>query len=176
MAGKKVQTWLKALKQNGGFGVPDEILAAARQDFESARVSDQETLQTIKLIYDSTGSSSSVTNGTSAIPNVPPPNKYVLDPHSAIGIAASLRSIKRSPLPCTHHISLATAHPAKFAEAVKLALEGQQGFDFDGQVLPRQFVGLEAKEKRVDTVKAEEGWEGVREIIRAKVEPRLTCQ
>ena len=95
---------------------------------------------------------------------------YILDPHSAIGVAASLRSIKRAP--GAHHISLATAHPAKFANAVDLALKDEPGFSFD-TVLPEEFVGLEKKEKRVLTVPKGAGWEGVRTIVEDEVEKEL---
>jgi threonine synthase len=65
------------------------------------------------------------------------------------------------------HISLATAHPAKFSHAVELALKDQPGFSFE-TVLPEQFQGLEQKQKRVLDAKA--SWEGVREIVVKRVE------
>lgn len=48
-----------------------------------------------------------------------------------------------------HQIVLSTAHPAKFSEAVSRALEGSPHFDFDRDVLPKEFEGLLQKEKRV---------------------------
>ena len=90
-AGDHVRSWLNALKTNGGFGVDQKIAEAARQDFKSYRVSDNETLATISQVF------------TTISPG------YVLDPHSAIGVAAALRSSEdpeASP-PTTHHISLA---------------------------------------------------------------------
>ncbi len=42
-------------------------------------------------------------------------NRYLLDPHSAIGVRAALKSNFSSNTPV---VSLATAHPAKFTEAV----------------------------------------------------------
>lgn len=96
---------------------------------------------------------------------------YILDPHSAIGIAASLRSIARTGSQ-THHISLATAHPAKFSSAVEMALGDQQGFSFD-KVLPEQFVGLTEKERRCTIVKNGAGWEDVRKIVREEVEAEM---
>ncbi len=73
-----------------------DLLENGRLSFESERVSDRETLETIKSCYEQT--------------------KFVLDPHSAIGVAAAKRSIDRAGLHI-HHISLSTAHPAKFSEA-----------------------------------------------------------
>ncbi|TGO52436.1 hypothetical protein BCON_0141g00070 [Botryotinia convoluta] len=148
-AGQEVEVWLKQLKTNGGFNVQDEILKAANRDFESERVSDKQTIDTIKDFY---------TSGS-----------YVLDPHSAIGVAASLRSISRSPN--TYHVSLSTAHPAKFANAVDLALKDEKSFSFN-TVLPKEFVGLEEKEKRVRVVPST-SWEDVRAIVVEEVEAEL---
>ncbi|KAK0905470.1 threonine synthase [Friedmanniomyces endolithicus] len=171
-AGEKVQKWLSELKSEGGFGVSKEILAAAKEDFESERVSDEQTIQTIKDTYSQTLPSAKQhnghTNGNSkpATTGTEHEGYYILDPHSAIGIAASLRSIARVPA-STHHISLATAHPAKFSHAVELALKDAPGFSFE-TVLPEQFVGLEKMEKRVTECKAE--WKDVREIVVREVD------
>jgi threonine synthase len=55
-----------------------------------------------------------------------------------------------------YQIALSTAHPAKFSEAVSRALEGLPNFDFDRDVLPKEFEGLLQKEKRViDVEKAD---------------------
>lgn len=67
---------------------------------------------------------------------------------------------------------MATAHPAKFANAVDLALKDESGFTFD-TVLPQEFVGLEKKERRVRVVPKGAGWEGVREIVKEEVEAEL---
>lgn len=152
-AGQEVEAWLKELKSKGGFGVHAEILADAQKDFESERVSDEQTLETIKTFYRAEKS-------------------YILDPHSAIGVAASLRSIDRATPGETHHISLSTAHPAKFANAVDVALKGESGFSFES-VLPQEFVGLEQKERRVRNVPRGTGWEGIRAIIEQEVEAEL---
>jgi threonine synthase len=113
-------------------------------------VSDVQTLLTIKSFYERLG--------------------YVLDPHSAVGVTAAERSISRAgeKIP---HISLATAHPAKFAAAVELALQHEEGFDFKKKVLPLEFVGLLQMQERVTTV--ENSWEHVREIIMEQVEEEL---
>jgi threonine synthase len=164
-AGQEVEAWLKQLKDKGGFGVHADILNFAKRDFESERVSDIQTLETIKQFY-SSPSTNGATNGNAS------KGGYILDPHSAIGVAASLRSIQRTANSGTHHISLATAHPAKFANAVDLALKDEEGFNFD-KVLPEEFVGLEQKERRVTVVPKGAGWEGVRKIIEDEVEEEL---
>ncbi|KAK2627893.1 hypothetical protein QTJ16_002539 [Diplocarpon rosae] len=163
-AGQEVEAWLKELKCKGGFGVHAEILADAKNDFDSERVSDEQTLETIKKFYSHAGKNGA-SNGAAG-------KSYILDPHSAIGVAASLRSIDRVTPGEYHHISLSTAHPAKFANAVDVALKGEPGFSFDG-ILPEEFVGLEQKERRVRVVPRGAGWEGIRAIIEEEVEAEL---
>jgi threonine synthase len=149
-AGQEVAAWHTQLKSKGGFSVHPDILALAQRDFESERVTDAETTSTIADFYDSAS--------------------YVLDPHSAVGVAASLRSMARAE--GTPHVSLATAHPAKFAGAVEVALKEWE-FDF-ASVLPEEFVGLQERERRVTDVPAGAGWEGVREIVVRQVEEELS--
>lgn len=166
-AGDKVKNWLEELKQHGGFGVSDEILAAAKKTFVSERVSNAQTLDTIREIYTATTlpAESLTTSATTGTANN---GHYIMDPHTAIGIAASLRSISACSSPSTtHHISLATAHPAKFSHAVELALKDSPDFNF-ASVLPEQFIGLEEKERRVTECQAV--WEKVREIVVREVE------
>ncbi|KAL8420530.1 hypothetical protein RB594_003352 [Gaeumannomyces avenae] len=146
-AGQEVLAWFRSLKATGGFGpVHGEILANGRAVFESDRVSDAETLATIADVYRKT--------------------HYVLDPHSAVGFGAARRSAARAA-GGTRHISLATAHPAKFSGAVEQALGGEEGFDFARSVLPGEFVGLAQRERRVVEVAPE--WEAVREIVKRQV-------
>ncbi|KAI6088959.1 threonine synthase [Hypoxylon rubiginosum] len=148
-AGQEVSSWMKELKSSGGFGpVYQDVHASAKRDFESERVSDSQTVDTIKSYFKKID--------------------YVLDPHSAIGVAASVRSMERSKTP---HISLSTAHPAKFAGAVEMALKDESGFSFKEKVLPSEFLGLEAKERRVTDVVND--WKAVREIVKKQVEEEL---
>ena len=52
-------------------------------------------------------------------------------------------------MPGTHQIVLATAHPAKFSEAVTLALQSSPQFDFERDVMPEEFRGMLDRERRV---------------------------
>jgi threonine synthase len=70
--------------------------------FAAARFDDDETLAWIRRIRDETG--------------------QVVDPHTAIGIAAGRARRRGASTPL---VALATAHPAKFAEAVRRAI-GQE--------------------------------------------------
>ncbi|KAH0842982.1 hypothetical protein AYO21_03303 [Fonsecaea monophora] len=155
VAGSKIDGWFKELKQTGSFTVDTQILDKARDIFGSSRVSNSETLEAIRDCYRGDAISK---------------KGYVLDPHSAIGVVASLREISaagsasKAPV-----VSLATAHPAKFAGAVELALQEEKGFDFS-KILPQEFVGLSDKERKVLKVSATEGLAGIRQIITREVE------
>ena len=145
IAGRKVKEWQSQLKTNGRFSVEKEILDAVRADFAAERVSDAETIATIRDVYRW-------------------PKGYILDPHSAIAVAAALRSTED-----VNQVALATAHPAKFAKAVEMALLGENGFQFK-DILPPQFMGLEEKPKRVRHVRRSEGFESLKELIVEEVE------
>ena len=83
----------------GAMALHDDALVQARKLFDSHALSDQDTVATIKAVYDNSA--------------------YLLDPHSAIGLAAARnkRRNQNTPMVC-----LATAHPAKFPEAVNQAV------------------------------------------------------
>ena len=74
---------------DGGMPVDDHIVATA--------VGTQETMATIADVYKR--------------------SDYIVDPHTAVGIAASRRFASEGPMVC-----LATAHPAKFPESVDAAI------------------------------------------------------
>jgi threonine synthase len=171
-AGSRVKSWLEALKKDGGFGVEADILAAAKLDFESERVSDKETIEIIKDVYNWSIPALKEVDVNPATTGMVHNGHYILDPHSAIGIAASLRGIAatKDAEKKVHHISLATAHPAKFSHAVELALKEVPGFTFES-VLPEQFIGLDKLPKRITDSKAD--WKQVREIVVKEVEEEL---
>jgi threonine synthase len=154
-ASEQVVAWYNSLKATGGFGpVSNDILENGRRTFESDRVSNEQTLETIKSVYRKT--------------------KYVLDPHTAVGITVSQRSVARAANATIPHISLSTAHPAKFADVVKEALKDEAGFDFDTQVLPDELKALSTKETRV--IDVENSWEAVREIVKRQTLEDLEAQ
>lgn len=160
-AGTIVQGWLDDLKTKGGFSVDPKVLETAQKDFDSERVSDKEIIDTIRTTYSTCFPPAPASHGTRG-----ETGGYILDPHSAVGVAASLRSISRAS--DSYHISLSTAHPAKFSEAVDMAIDGEKGYSFDA-LLPPEFVGLRDKESRVIPVGTGEGWPAVRKIINETV-------
>jgi threonine synthase len=89
----KVRDAFAAFAANGRMEFTDEERRMVREDFASLSVNQQETLATISSFYARNG--------------------YLLDPHTAVGVKAALDSSPGTPAIC-----LATAHPAKFGDAV----------------------------------------------------------
>ncbi|AMD21469.1 HER190Wp [Eremothecium sinecaudum] len=135
-AGLTVNGWFQQLKTGGRFEVPAEVLEGARKDFDSERVSNAETTSTIKEIYEKSQN----------------PKKYIIDPHTAVGIRATIRHLANSDNKEIHYISLSTAHPAKFADAVNEALSGKDGYSFQKDVLPEELRQLSSLPKRIKLV------------------------
>jgi threonine synthase len=128
---------------------------SVRAEFSSERVTDAETLVTIRDVYRWT------TMGQ---------KPYVLDPHSAVSVTAALRCAEVAP--GMHYMALLTAHPAKFSDAVEKALESEKAFRFE-DILPEQFFGLDRLPRRLIRVKREGGLDGVRKIIIDEVDKEL---
>ena len=96
--GAAVRDWIAEFREIGTVSVDDARLAAAHEKFDAARLDDDGTQRVIREIYDTTGE--------------------LLDPHSAIGVDAARQCRGDRSVPM---ISLATAHPAKFPDAVQAA-------------------------------------------------------
>ncbi|KAF8208308.1 threonine synthase [Mycena galopus ATCC 62051] len=121
--------WMSKMKTDGRVAIPIAVLESARRDFLAERISDQQTLATIQSHFEGNPS-------------------YVVDPHTAVGLAAGqIIASKESSTP--YQIMLSTAHPAKFSEAVTLALHAHPNFNFEQDVLPAEFVGLLEKKRNV---------------------------
>ncbi len=111
-----------------GFAASGRLdLSALRQrvarDFVSTSVSEEETIATIADVYRE--------------------HDYLLDPHSAVGVRAARELAGERPVIC-----LATAHPAKFGDAVRKAI----GRDVD---MPSALAGLEERESRCEILDAD---------------------
>ena len=94
-----VRAAMAALGREGGFTLAEAQRAALAEVFEAEAVDDAATLATIAEVHRASGT--------------------VVDPHSAVGIAAARRrrGDRRVPM-----VALATAHPAKFGDAVGRAI------------------------------------------------------
>ncbi|KAF9093776.1 threonine synthase [Mortierella sp. AD031] len=143
-AGEIVNGWMSDLKQKGRFDTGAQVLAEAKRIFAAGHVSDQETCETIRTFCHPE-------NSTQA--------SYVMDPHTAVGVSAAQTVIPKIDSQ-NIVISLSTAHPAKFAEAVERALKDQEGVVFEEffkTVSPKEFEGLMTAERRVTAIpRAEE--------------------
>jgi threonine synthase len=95
-----VAAHMAQLQSTGYFTLSARAHAKLQQDFDAVRVNDAEISETIRSTYERTGE--------------------LLDPHTAVGVRA-VQEITRNP----HHayVTLATAHPAKFPDAVMEATE-----------------------------------------------------
>ncbi|PKQ06613.1 MAG: threonine synthase [Alphaproteobacteria bacterium HGW-Alphaproteobacteria-11] len=96
--GAAVTRLMQSLAQSGAFEIDAVRLDAIRAMFGAARADEQETRATIEATLKATGE--------------------LVDPHTAVGlaVAAKLRGDADVPM-----VTLATAHPAKFPDAVEAA-------------------------------------------------------
>lgn len=93
----KVLVAMNGFKADGKIRFEGELLKRIQRDFIAATIDDPATLEQIATFYQKTG--------------------YVLDPHTAVGVAAAMKLGAGAPCVC-----LATAHPAKFPEAITRAI------------------------------------------------------
>ncbi|KAI0372517.1 tryptophan synthase beta subunit-like PLP-dependent enzyme [Pilatotrama ljubarskyi] len=149
-AGATLADWMSKVKSDGRVQVPVSVLELARRDFFAERVSDEQTLETIRYYFESDA-------------------HYIADPHTAVGLCAARTVASQNP-PRTRQIVLSTAHPAKFSEAVTRALQRSPSFDFERDVLPPEFKGLLERERRVIDVEAPRV-ELVKQVIERFAEP-----
>jgi len=92
-----VRGMMASLKQAGGFTVAPDVLAALRADFASGAADEDATRATIARTLATTGE--------------------LLCPHSAVGVHVAEAHLR----PGVPMVTLATAHPAKFPDAVQAA-------------------------------------------------------
>lgn len=96
---KMVDQTMAHFRKQGPFEVDDKVMEGVRKLFASGRLDDAQTTEVIKRTHQKYG--------------------YVVDPHTAVGLGVAQGWLQENPKSTV--ISLATAHPAKFPEAVKRA-------------------------------------------------------
>ncbi len=129
--GSKVKADMDGFAETGRMdlsGLKEQV----DRDFASLSVSEEQTLATIGAFYKD--------------------QDYLLDPHTAVGVRAGQELKGDRPMVC-----LATAHPAKFGDAV-LKATGKE------VELPAALAALAGKESRCETMDADV--EQVREYVR----------
>jgi len=129
-----VRALIGEMGRTGRMAITEEQRSQVAGDFDAAAVTDAETLEQIRETYGA--------------------HHYVLDPHTAIGVRAARG---RENVVC-----LATAHPAKFNEAVREAI----GREADP---PASLLGLMDKETRCVVLDANE------EAVRANIRETLAA-
>jgi threonine synthase len=96
--GRVISDLMNDLARTGVFEIDQTRIASDLGLFRAASASENETLETMASVYQSTGE--------------------LIDPHTAVGIAAGRRERPEKAIPMVY---LATAHPAKFPDAVERA-------------------------------------------------------
>ena len=99
--GTAVATLMDELKTHHGFTLPQGTLHALRETYTSGRASEAETSATIARTLAQTGE--------------------LLCPHTAVGVHTAESHLGPTPMITSPMITLATAHPAKFPDAVEAA-------------------------------------------------------
>ena len=117
-----VKGLMDGFAETGRLVVSEAKHRQARADFSSHAVSEEQTVGTIRQVFEQSG--------------------YILDPHTAVGVAAA-RAVG-----VPDAIGLATAHPAKFSEAVSGAINRRVP-------LPPPFEDLLERESRMAVLPAD---------------------
>ena len=116
-APERVKRDFEQFSQSGRLSFDENLLDSIQADFASKSVNEAETFATIKQFYQE--------------------HNYLLDPHTAVGVNAAQECCSENiPVVC-----LATAHPAKFGDAVIKAIGKAPD-------LPPGLQGLENMESR----------------------------
>lgn len=121
--GGAVEQTMKHFREKGPFHIEEDALKELRKLFASGRQDDAETTATIKRVFET--------------------YNYTLDPHTAVGMGVAEQygaKYKDSAI-----VTLATAHPAKFPDAVKAAT----GVTPE---LPLHLADLYTRDERYDTL------------------------
>ncbi|MBB3712874.1 threonine synthase [Limimaricola variabilis] len=133
--GAAVTQLMNELKREGGFAVSQGAIGRLRDSFASGRASEEETRDTIRRLHAETGE--------------------LLCPHSAVGVHVAEAHLGDNPM-----VTLATAHPAKFPDAVEAATTVRPP-------LPTRMAGLYDRPERVTRV--ENDLAALQSVIREKI-------
>ncbi len=135
--GEAVGRAMEGFRANGRLAIDDTQLAGLGELFEAGRLDDEATRRAIATTFEETG--------------------HLLDPHSAIGLAVGRARRRNSGAPL---VALATAHPAKFPDAVDQATGVRP-------TLPDRLADLFERDERFDTLAND--LDAVEDYIRARV-------
>jgi len=136
--GKGLAKMMADFESTRAMSIPADMLAGSKNLFVSARIDADSMSDVMRWAYERTN--------------------QVLDPHTAIGLAAARNAGLPADVPV---VTLATAHPAKFRDAVERATGVRPH-------LPARMGNLFEREERYDTLPA------TKEAIAAYVAERAT--
>ena len=94
-----IRSLMADFASEGRFAIPAAILQRIRADFDAERVDEAACTAEMRRVHRESG--------------------LVIDPHSAVGVAAARSALAAAP--ATPVVALGTAHPAKFPDAVERA-------------------------------------------------------
>jgi len=124
---RAVRAQMASLAQSRRFVIDAGALGRVRSAFSAGRADPEETAATIRTMRKETG--------------------YLLDPHSAVGVAVAEKESRDPALPM---IVLGTAHPAKFPDAVAAACGATPA-------LPDWLASLPQRAERITVLPADPG-------------------
>jgi threonine synthase len=120
--GTKLAEAMTAFRKTGRFTAPKSGWASVQKLFAGYKLDDAGTLEAMRDLHRRTG--------------------MLIDPHSAIGVAAAEAMRKDRSVPV---VALATAHPAKFPDAVEQATGVRPA-------LPAHLANLLSRRERYDVL------------------------
>lgn len=123
--GETVAELLTRFRDEGTVSLDPYRLGALRETWDAERIDDAETLQVIRDVWTRTG--------------------MLLDPHTAVGVGAAARAGVPAGIPM---VVLATAHPAKFPDAIRDAT----GIE---PPMPARLEAVKARDERFDVLPAD---------------------
>lgn len=137
--GRAVADAMQAFRTDGALPDSNRLAAASGELFQAHRLDDDETLDVIRSVHQETG--------------------MLIDPHTAVAVGAA----RKTPRDGSKRIVLATAHPAKFPDAVEEA-SGQR------PALPDHLSDLLDRPERAETL--DNDLAVVRDYVRSHATPR----
>jgi threonine synthase len=96
---ERVNALMRDLAERGSFALTQGEHGQLKDGFDAERTDETSTLATIRALEAATG--------------------YLADPHTAVAVSAAGRVPRRPEVPM---VTLATAHPAKFPDAIRRAI------------------------------------------------------
>jgi threonine synthase len=138
--GAAIAAMMRGFERTRKLAIPADMLAAARPLFTSQRVDVDEMAMTLRWAAEACGE--------------------IIDPHTAIGLAAARAADLDPAVPV---VTLATAHAAKFRDAVERATGVRPA-------MPPRFAGLFDREERYASLRC--NYAAVRDYITSRATPR----